>query len=587
MNDTFYRPPLPDVPEKELRNTAVTRTLTEYPHLFKIVTPINVDRFEELTQTHPNQPFVKSVCKGLREGFWSYADAFPDSYPDMFDNCAGGPKDERQARFMQDQRDDEIRQDRYSQTFGTNLLPGMYNIPIHAVPKPPIDSGKLRLVIDMSAGEFAPNSVISRESIAGLHLDGMRVLGEALIRFRAKYPNVRLVMFKSDVSQAYRRLPMHPRWQIKQVVTVDGDRHVNRCNDFGGRGSFAIWVAFFGLVIWVAVFICFLEDIMAYVDDSFSFEVEGNVKYYEPYKMYFPRKQTKLLQLWDELGIPHEKKKQEYGPKLTIIGFEVDPNAMTVTLPACSKALFVEHIKSFLDRPPGGKRKTLREFQKMAGYANWAFNVFPLLRPSLCAMYEKMAGKSQQNLGIYVNNSMRYELSWLADRVEMSDGIHFLRSREWGPEHPDVYVAYTDASGIGLAFWFPSHNVGFQCPKPKFAPNDAIFFFEALAVCSAVHHASMLSPAPRKLVIYTDNTNTVAMYDSLRALPDYNHILISSVNVLLDHSIELHVLHVPGLQNKVADALSRFRNDEVLALSPHLQIGTFQPPQDALGAAKQ
>ena len=37
-----------------------------------------------------------------------------------------------------------------------------------------------------------------------------------------------------------------------------------------------------------------------------------------------------LLLLWDELNIPHEEKKQIYGPIVAFVGFEVDPNAMTI-----------------------------------------------------------------------------------------------------------------------------------------------------------------------------------------------------------------------------------------------------------------
>lgn len=41
----------------------VTKTIHESPHLFYIITPINVNCFEELLKSHPNQPFVKSVLR--------------------------------------------------------------------------------------------------------------------------------------------------------------------------------------------------------------------------------------------------------------------------------------------------------------------------------------------------------------------------------------------------------------------------------------------------------------------------------------------------------------------------------------------
>jgi len=56
-------------PLSELNNPIPNATLTSHLHLFKIITPINVDWFQELLTSHPNQPLVGSVCHGLREGF--------------------------------------------------------------------------------------------------------------------------------------------------------------------------------------------------------------------------------------------------------------------------------------------------------------------------------------------------------------------------------------------------------------------------------------------------------------------------------------------------------------------------------------
>ncbi|KIJ95190.1 hypothetical protein K443DRAFT_11540 [Laccaria amethystina LaAM-08-1] len=54
--------PLPLIPASELANPIVTKTIRENPQLFDIVTPIFVDCFENLLESHPNQAFVKSVC---------------------------------------------------------------------------------------------------------------------------------------------------------------------------------------------------------------------------------------------------------------------------------------------------------------------------------------------------------------------------------------------------------------------------------------------------------------------------------------------------------------------------------------------
>ena len=65
--------PLPMVPPSEFDNIEAVKTIGDNPDLFKIITPVNVDRFGKLLELHPNHPFVKLVCKGLCEGFWPWA----------------------------------------------------------------------------------------------------------------------------------------------------------------------------------------------------------------------------------------------------------------------------------------------------------------------------------------------------------------------------------------------------------------------------------------------------------------------------------------------------------------------------------
>ena len=62
--------PMPSPPLEEFHNRDVSATISNNPDLFKVVSPIDVDHFLSLLVNHPNQPFVDSVCLGLREGFW-------------------------------------------------------------------------------------------------------------------------------------------------------------------------------------------------------------------------------------------------------------------------------------------------------------------------------------------------------------------------------------------------------------------------------------------------------------------------------------------------------------------------------------
>ena len=574
--------PLPSVPELEYSNVLACHTIDRHPGLFTVDTPVNVDEFEGLLSSHPNRPFVNSVISGFRNGFWPWADTHTGEYPHTLDESLGDPRDPKEFVFICGQRDKEIAAGRFSESFGENLLPGMYSMPIHAVPKP--HSTDLRLVTNHSAGEYSLNSMIKREDIAGFPLDNMTHLGEMLLKKREEFPNEELILFKSDISDAYRNLPMHPLWQVKQVNTIGGQRHVDRRNCFGGKGSGSLFISFNSLVTWIGKEVYKIPDLGTYSDDSFGIELAKNLTYYEAYNQLMPTSQVKLLNLWDRLGIPHKQKKQVFGKKLTIIGFNVDANELTITLPTESKVDLVAQLYEFARTPEKrGVKYSLKEFQRLAGWFNWALNVYPLLKPALANVYAKMShSKPDKPLTkLYVNNAIRSDLLWAVDHITKLPGTRVFQSVDWDPDTADL-VAYCDASLDGLGYWFPGLSAGYWSPIPEDPPKDTIFYFEALSVLSAILHSTSLGFTVNKLVIYTDNMNTVQMFNSLSALPSYNEILKATVDHLLldiNNPIQLRVLHVPGHINTVADALSRGELHTVVDLVPNVTIDLFSPPR--------
>jgi len=226
------------------------KTIKDNPNLFKIVTPIDINKFEELLALHPNYPFVESVCRGLYGGFWPWADTQHEMYPCIIDESLGMPQKKEEVDFLWVQHDHECSRGRFLGPFGQDLLPGMHALLIHVVHKLHLE--KLRMVINQSAGPFLLNSMISRGDIKDFPLDNMRHLGARLLAHHRTNPNQHLVIFKLDIAEAYQLLPMHPLWQIKQIITINGEHDVDRNNCFGGCGSVGIYISFDGLVTWIA-----------------------------------------------------------------------------------------------------------------------------------------------------------------------------------------------------------------------------------------------------------------------------------------------------------------------------------------------
>ena len=58
-------PALPSAPTNELNNPVAHATIHLHPHLFQLITPINIDCLESLLTTHPNQALVRSIILGF------------------------------------------------------------------------------------------------------------------------------------------------------------------------------------------------------------------------------------------------------------------------------------------------------------------------------------------------------------------------------------------------------------------------------------------------------------------------------------------------------------------------------------------
>jgi len=246
-----------------------------------------------------------------------------------------------------------------------------------------------RLVNDLSAGSFSLTSMVDHQLVTSYPMDNLAQLGELLMKNHHQNSGKCFVVWKSDIREAYRICPMHVLWQIKQAIRIQGRLRIEQVNMFGGSASEAIFIALNTLVAWIEKYEELIESLV-YVDDSFRVEEEGMVERYELYEESYPTSQAHLLKLWDKVGIPHKKRKKISGERLMVLGIEVDTNNLLFALPKESKG----HLEKVLEEwSQKGVQKRVKEWQQLAGWINWAFNIFPLLQPALNNVYAKLKGK--------------------------------------------------------------------------------------------------------------------------------------------------------------------------------------------------
>ena len=84
-------------------------------------------------------------------------------------------KTKKEQEFLKEQVKIKIVSGCFSDSFGMELLPGMYSSPVHTVFKP--ESNMMWFVIDYSSGDFSSDSMITQDDVAGVQLDGLHTLG--------------------------------------------------------------------------------------------------------------------------------------------------------------------------------------------------------------------------------------------------------------------------------------------------------------------------------------------------------------------------------------------------------------------------
>lgn len=265
---TLTAKPLPMMPPRTASTPEFLHTLDSNPHLFDIVTPLKVDAFHSYTASHPNCPFVDSVLHSLYYGFWPYASP-PVNFPSIVDQSKDNShllQDEAKREFFDKECHKELDLQHFSQSF-PRLLPGMACMLSYMVKH----GDKYCLVTDHSSEPHSLNSLISKEDHA-VPLCGLQQFGYMLHKAWSE-SSTPIVIFKSDMSQAYWMVPMSPYWQMLQAVKLsNGQYAINHNNVFGGAASGHCWWSVMVLVLWIAKEHFGCTNILDYIDDAYSWE---------------------------------------------------------------------------------------------------------------------------------------------------------------------------------------------------------------------------------------------------------------------------------------------------------------------------
>ena len=262
-----------------------------------------------------------------------------------------------------------------------------------------------------------------------------------------------------------------------------------------------------------------------------------------------------------------------FGPDniMTFVGFEINTIEEFVCLPADK----VAKCKAEIAQPLGAKKVTLRRLQSVIGLLNFACAVVKPGRPFLRRLIDLTINVRSPFFFIRVTREAKQDLALWDCFLKFFNGRSLFVDQVIFSTHE--LGLFTDASGsIGYgAVW---GNEWFQGLWSSWWVKQNITLLELYPIVVAIEiWGSQLMN--RRVVLHTDNLALVSVLHKQTSKEPLVMVLVRRLVLqCLKCNLVLTARHIPGLENKAADALSRFQMARFHELVPTANSGPTPTP---------
>ncbi|KAM4704927.1 uncharacterized protein WCC33_009743 [Rhinophrynus dorsalis] len=373
---------------------------------------------------------------------------------------------------------------------------------------------------------------------------------------------------KSDIQSAFRLLPVHPDCYHLLGCCLRGYFFFDKCLPMGCAISCYYFEVFSSFLEWVVRSEAGLHSMLHYLDD-FLFvgpaDKEDCVVLLDTFR--------RMAQFF---GIPVAEEKTE-GPvkRLAFLGIEIDSEKMIFRLP--DEKLCV--LKLLVDRAKAAKKLSLKQMQQLLGHLVFACKVMPMGRAFCRRLSLAMRGIRASHHFIRITASLREDLGvWQKFLVDYNGHTCWQESEVNSQE----LAMFTDASGsVGFGAFFRGAWCAQSWPdcvrQSPLVRNLA--FLELFPIVVAVEiwgeklrNKKVLFWSDNMAVVHVINRSTSKSYPVLALL---RHLVL----LCLRHNISFRARHVPGMDNAIADSLSRLQLDRFRLLVPEAETEGYSCPE--------
>ena len=370
-------------------------------------------------------------------------------------------------------------------------------------------------------------------------------------------------MAKTDVKHAFRIVPLHPDIHHLFLLHWEGEFYVDLALPMGCSSSCLIFEAVSTAVEWIAKNKLGIESVHI-LDDFFLASVSKQVGSYQL---------QNFLDMCQDIGLPMAPEKTFWPSNvMSFVGYEIDTVNREVRLPM-DKVQKCQHEISKLIKQ---KKATLREIQSLVGLLNFACAVILPGRPFLRRLIDLTIGLKAPHHFRRLSSPVKEDMMvWLS----------FLSAFNGKSLFPDTYISsaediqlFTDASGkIGFgalcgSAWFNGLWQGWWL-------DQNITLKELYPIVLAIETWGF-SIMNKRLHIRTDNQALVPVINNQTSKEP---LVMNLVRRMVLHCLKCNIIitasHIPGVQNTIADRLSRFQMKDFRELAPWADnLATRIPP---------
>lgn len=508
--------------------------------------PIKLSELIPLLQDYPNTSAAITLKEGFSHGFKLGYEG--KRAPRNSDNLKSV---ERDPPTVSQKLEKEIKLGRMAGPFTQPPFNNLIISPIGLVPK--AETGKFRLIHHLSHPEGESiNDGINRE-VCAVKYSNFDDAIELVVR-AGKGAN----LAKADIESAFRLLPIHPDDFSLLGIKFQGQFYVDKALPMGASCSPAYFEMFSTFLEWATKRESKSNSIVHYVDDFCLIA---------PDRPSCQRLISCFENVCAKLGVPLASDKSE-GPatRLVFLGLEIDSVQQLVSIPHSKLHKIIAKVQGALDR----NSITLRELQSLIGSLSFVCKAISPGRAFLRRLIDLSCNVRKPWYKIHLSKAAKGDLQMWMIFLRNFNGCAMIPDQFWR-EDCDLQL-FTDASGdIGFGGFFSDKWFQGRWPQAINHTTRSIAWLEFFPIVVAVALWSE-SLQGKRIIIRSDNAAAVSIINKQSSkCPRIMGLVRFFVLQCLKSNVAFKAHHIPGKDNTIADALSRFQMPRFREAAPHAE----------------